>query len=258
MAVTATQIKAVLDTALAAAKQTLRTYDYTITDKRRQMPYLVITIPTRSEDKDIRKITYSQRFRLVLVVRQRGMAEAEVQFQDTIEPIILSALDGTTLGGDRLFVENKDWTRNQKIIMEPLPHYESTLDVYVTDIQSQSGSGTIIARSSVDLPGLAGMQLLSMPMGPNRMGNEDVFSTDKRRVYVAPTGHSRAILFEIEATPARRNSIDGMIRAKAPVSATIHKGADSETVTCTVVEMDDGGGYSDLETLIIRLEVFDS
>lgn len=258
MTVTATQIKAVIDAALQNTNTPLRTYDYSISEKRRLMPYVLVTVPTKSEVKDVKKITYSQRFKLTFYVRQRGISETSESFQDTVEALILTALDGTVLAGDRLFTDQKFWTRSQKVVDKPIPHFESTLDVYVTDIQSTTGAGIIGARISVDLPGLAGIPLLNMPQSTDRIGTEDVLSDDLRRVNVCSTGHSSNKVFEIESTPARRTAIDTLMKNKAQVSSTIHRGADTETFNCIVTEMTDGAPYSDLETLIIRLEVFDS
>jgi hypothetical protein len=254
---TSTQISDLIIQALAGAELTkIQVKDYAADTKRRKYPVVEVveTQPTGSE-ADIRVTRVTQKFNVILYVRKRGAGSDEIDFIKSAEDVILAKLDATELGSGTLFTENKNWARSAQVIDRPIPHYESTLSVLVTDEVSTSGDGTLGAEMLLSLPGLTDMQMLSKPVEREVEGVEDIFDVTRTRTRTAPTGDGHSFFGEVEYTQARMDALRTLKAAHAKIACTIKRKGVAENFNGYLTEMSHGSGYEEIETIIIRIEV---
>jgi len=229
--------------------------DYPADTKRRKYPVCeVVNVQPTGQEADIRITTVSQKFNVNVYIRKRGAGSDEIDQIRAIEDSILNKLDNSTLGGGTLFTENKNWTRSAQVVAQPVAHYESTLSVLVTDETSTSGSGSVGADMLLSLPGLANMQMLAKPVEREIEGTEDIFDVTRTRTRVAPTGDGHSFFAEVEYTQTRLNTMRSLKAAHTKISCTISRAGVDEVFNGYLTEMSHGSGYSEIETIVVRIE----
>lgn len=253
----ASEIAELISQGLASDEITgVRVLDYPVDSKRRKYPMVeVINVQPSGREADPRTTTISQKFTVNLYVRKRGAGSNEITQIKQIEDSILVKLDNSTLGSGTLFVENKSWTRSATVVDQPIPHYESSLSVLVTEVTSTTGSGKIGGDMLLTLPGLTDMPILSKPVERESEGQEDIKDDTLTRVRVAPTGDTRTFYAEVEYTETRMTTMRTLKNAHSKIAVSINRGGTVENFNGYLQEMSHGAGYSEIETIVLRIEV---
>ncbi len=253
--VTAAQIKALLDTALAG--QNVRVYDYLKPPTRQVMPFVeILNAQPQGNEADARVTNIIQKFDVTLKIKVRGAGSDETARQKVLEDLILPALDDTALGINTIFVFNRNWTRSQQ--PQPILHYESTLGVAVTDTTSTTGAGTVGGLMTITIDTLADMAVLDKPAEKQTDAFENIFNDTRNRTEVSPIGDIRSFFVEVEAGPAARlTGLRGLVNARAAVSCTLKRpGQSDEVFNAKVVDLSNPAPFGNIETVIVQLERF--
>ncbi|MEM3136731.1 MAG: hypothetical protein QXW37_08450 [Candidatus Nitrosotenuis sp.] len=259
MAVKPSDIAAIIQRKLAEQQskyKEVRVFDHPQNVTRRRYPSIeIVMTQPNAKLEDPRVTNVVQQFIVVLYVRVRGDGSDEVTLQKAIEDDVMTALDGTVLGGNKLFTENKTWTRQPDPIPRPVLHYQSRLNVFVVDIVSTTGQGAVGATMTLTLPGLADMQLLSKPLERETEIMGDILDDTLTRKNVAPISESRIAYYEVELTDARLTTLRSLKSARAKIACTLKRGTVSENFNAKILDLSHGADYRNIETVTIALAV---
>lgn len=253
---TTTQIAELIRQGFATNKITkVQIKDYAATIKRRKYPVVeVVNVQPTGKEADIRITKISQKFEIHAYVRKRGAGSDEMDLLSQIEHSILTKLDNSTLSGDALFTENKNWARSGEVIERPVPHYRSTLSVLVTDNVSTSGEGTIGAGIFFSIGTLTNMQVLTKPPERETELTSNEYDDTRTRKRVAPLGDIHSVFVEVERTQVRIDALRVMKASHAKQACITTRDGVPENFNGYPTDFSHGGGYLEVETIIIRVE----
>ena len=253
MVLTSAQIKTILDGLIYA--EPVHILDFVKLDARRKFPSIEIDnqgSELRRQDVQIQET--QQRFLIHVWYRLRASGSNDTASAKAIEDVIMAGLEGATLGGSRIFIENKEW--NRQSISQPIHHTKSTLTVFVTDIESASGSGLLGAVQQLILPGPITLDLLSKPLDDYGITADDDLLENGVRV-MTPMANTTfgTSLYEYESTAANHTSIKALIDAKAKIAVTLRdNGVDRETFDALLIQTSKPVQYDQIERAILTLE----
>lgn len=230
--------------------------DYAADIKRRKYPFIeIVNVEPTGTEADIRVTTITQKFTVTYYERKRGAGSSEITKIKKVEDSVLNKLDNSVLGSGTLFTENKSWTRSAQVIERPIPHYRSILSVLVTDIVSTSGEGSIGAKMLLTIGSLTDMQLFSKPIEREVEGVEDVYDDTRTRKRVAPIGDTQSFFGEFEWTQARMNTLRTLKASHTKIACILKRDGVPENFNGFLIEMSHGSGYSEEETIVVRIEI---
>ncbi len=256
--VSASQIKTTIDTALSGNGITdVQVFDFPREDNRKKFPSveIVVTEPEGNEI-DPRVTDITQQFEIQLRLRKKGGGSDEVQRQKQIEDVILDAIDLAAVGQTTLFALNKKWRRPSSLVPKPVPHLLSTLVILVTETVSTTGTGQIGAKMTITIGSLIDIPLLDKPLERDNTGHEDILDVRLKRTKVAPTGESRTMLAQFEATAPLRSGLRTIKNTRSAVSCTLKRPTEAnETFNAFLVDIGNGAPYAEVETIVVQLEV---
>lgn len=261
---TATQIADLIKQGLAGDEtptnrlEDVRVLDYEPLKTKRKYPFIsVVNVQPDAKIADPRITRVEQKFDVNLLIKKRGAGTDETAFMKIVEDSVLKKLDASTLGGSTLFVENKVWTRQPGVVEKPTPHYASKLAVLVTQVVSTTGAGAVGGEMTLTVGSLSDMQLLGKPLEREPELFENIYDDKRVRQRVAPTGDARSFFGEVEYTLARINQLrtDKKLRAKIACVMKRKGGAEIENFNAFITDAQHGASYSDIESIIIQLEV---
>lgn len=261
---TATQIADLIKQGLAGDTKPgnrlgdVRVFDYEPLRTKRKYPMIsVINVQPDAKIADPRITNIEQKFEVNLYIKKRGAGTDETAFMKSVEDSVLKKLDASTLGGATLFVENKVWTRQPGVIEKPTPHYASKLAVLVTQVTSTTGVGAVGGEMTVTIGSLTDMPLLGKPLEREPELFENILDDTLVRKRAAPTGDARSFFGEVEYTLARINQLrtDKKLRAKIACILKRKGGTETENFNAFIADIQHGASYSDIESIIVQLEV---
>lgn len=252
MVLTAAAIKVILD-ALTYAEP-VHISDHVKPESRRKYPSIEVDnqgSELRRQDEQIQES--SQRFLIHLYYRLRGDGSNDTANEKAIEDVIMAGLEAATLGGSKVFIEDKDW--NRLYISQPIHYIDATITISVTDIASTTGSGRMGANQSLVLPGPVTINLLSKAPDDYGITSGDSLEDDGK-VYVTPMANTTfgVSVYEYESTAALDTSIRALIDAKAKISVSLLDGVTTrETFDVLLIQTSKPTQYDQVERALLTL-----
>lgn len=253
MVLTSAAIKTILDAGVYS--ETLIIKDYVENKNQRIFTNAFVEIDNqipRQETEEITETETIQKFLIHLFKRVIARGSEEEAALTLLENEIKTELDGATLGGSILYLEEKAWNRNPR--EKPLQHMESILTVSVRDVVDTSGAGKLGAEMTLTLPGPIVIPLLSKPL--ELTGIEiDEDNNSGSRVVTPVKDNVGTISCEYESTTALKTSVKALVDAKARISVTLTKDGDPEAFNVLLLNVDKPVPYDEIERAILTMEV---
>jgi hypothetical protein len=216
VAKTATQIKDTIEA---------KTYPYAIRfytykPKYPIYPYIVVRkSQPESTRETITDVTKTNAFEITFAIRYTREQAKEEADQTTVENTIISALESQDFGATANFGEEKRWQRTP--ITSPIYGSQSTINVTITDMASQSGSGILGAEMTLAIQSGSTIKLLGLDQSEGaELASHKI---DTGEIFRDFAGLERgAINITYEST----NALDSEI-------ATIRDSGDDKNITLT-------------------------
>lgn len=254
MVLTSAAIKTILDAGVYS--ETLIIKDYVENKNQRIFTNAFVEIDNqipRQEAEEITETETIQKFLIHLFKRTIARGSEEEAALTLLENEIKTELDGATLGGSILYLEEKAWNRNPR--EKPLQHMESILTVSVRDVVDTSGSGRLGSEMILTLPGPVVIPLLSKPLELTGREVDDDLLDDGGRVVTPTKLNSGTISCEYESTSALDSSVKTLVDAGDRIVATLTKNTVPTNFNVILVNVDKPSPYDEIERAILTMEV---
>ncbi len=254
MVLTSAAIKTILDAGVYS--ETLLIKDFVENPNQRIFTVAFLEIDNQipvATDEEITETDTTQKFLIHLFKRTVARGTEEEASLTSLENQIKTELDGATLGGSILFLEEKSWNRNPRV--KPVQHMESILTVSVRDVVDTSGSGRLGAEITLGLPGPITIPLLSKPLELTGREVDDDNLDDGGRVVTPTKLNSGTISCEYESTSALDSSVKTLIDAGDRIVATLTKNTVPTNFNVILVNVDKPAPYDEIERAILTMEV---
>mgnify|MGYP000910650122 CR=1 FL=1 len=193
---------------------------YTFKPRYPIYPYIMVRkSQPESTRETITDVTKTNAFEIILAIRYTRSQDLEEANQTTIENTIISALESQDFGATAKFGEDKKWNRTP--ITTPIYGSQSTINVTITDMASQSGSGILGAETTLTIQGGSTIKILGIDQSEG--ASVTTHKQDSGEVFRDVTGFERG---DITITYESTNAIDSEI-------ATIRDSGDDKNITLT-------------------------